>query len=61
MLKLFLIVFAISLYVLGAFEMHVQEHPVHDFFAAAKTYPPIESPLHNNARGVSLALKEKSL
>lgn len=55
MFKFFLIVFAISLYVLGAFEMHVQEHPVHDFYAAAKVYPPIESPLHNNAVGVAMA------
>ena len=55
MLKFFLIVIGVSLYLLGAFEMHVQEHPVHDFFAAAKTYPPIESPLHNNATGMAMA------
>jgi len=58
--KLFLIVLGASLYLIGACEMHVQEHPVHDFYAAAKVYPPIESPLHNSAFGMALAAREKS-
>jgi len=57
-MKLALCIGCFLFFAFGISEMHVQKCPVHNFYAE-KIYPPIESPLHNNAVGAALA-QEKS-